>query len=64
MVTHLAERRAWEEWNRSGREGMVQRAQAEAERLLTAHEVEPLSKDQERELDRILEEAKGDVHAS
>jgi trimethylamine:corrinoid methyltransferase-like protein len=24
MVTHLAERRAWEEWSRSGREGMVQ----------------------------------------
>jgi trimethylamine--corrinoid protein Co-methyltransferase len=64
MVTHLAERRAWEEWSRSGREGMVQRAQAEAERLLIEHEVEPLSKDQERELDRILEEAKGDVHAS
>ena len=63
MVTHLAERRAWEEWSRSGREGMVQRAQAEAEQLLAVHEVEPLSKYQERELDRIIEEAKKDEYA-
>jgi trimethylamine:corrinoid methyltransferase-like protein len=36
---------------------MAERAQAEAERLLDEHEVPPLTEDQERELDEIMEEA-------
>jgi trimethylamine:corrinoid methyltransferase-like protein len=36
---------------------MAERAQAEAERLLDEHEVPPLTKDQEKELDEIMEEA-------
>jgi len=57
MRTRLAERRLWDEWERAGREGMVERAQAEAERLLSEHEVPPLTEDQERELDEIMQEA-------
>lgn len=53
LTTRLAERGAWEEWERKGREGMAERAQAEAEHLLAEHEVPPLSPEQERELDRI-----------
>jgi trimethylamine--corrinoid protein Co-methyltransferase len=57
LMTRLAERRPWDEWERTEREGMAERAQAEAERLLDEHEVPPLTKDQEKELDEIMEEA-------
>ncbi len=57
LHTKLAERRSWEEWERSGRKGMADRGQAEAERLLAEHEVPPLSEDQEKALDEILQEA-------
>jgi len=50
----LAERRTWEAWEREGKEGMAERAQAEAERLLASHLVEPLREDQERELEVIM----------
>lgn len=57
LSTRLADRRAWEEWDRDGRQGMAHRAQAEAERLLAEHAVPPLMEDQERELDEIMREA-------
>ncbi|MBC7249852.1 MAG: trimethylamine methyltransferase family protein [Anaerolineae bacterium] len=57
LYTHLADRRTWEEWDRTGREGIAARAQAEAERLLAEHEVPPLTEEQELELDEILREA-------
>jgi len=57
VTTRLAERRAWDEWDRDGRQGMAERAQAEAERLLAEHQVPPLTGDQERELDEILRTA-------
>lgn len=57
QITHLAERRGWEEWQRSERVGMVERAQAKAEKLLAEHQVDPLSQAQERELDAIMNEA-------
>jgi trimethylamine:corrinoid methyltransferase-like protein len=57
LITSLAERRGWAEWEHTGRAGMADRAQAEAERLLSEHEVPPLSADQERELDEIMWEA-------
>ncbi len=57
LSTKLAERRTWESWEREGRENMAERAQAEAERILREHTVEPLLPEQERELDAILREA-------
>lgn len=57
LYTRLAERRSWGEWDRTGRDGMAERAQAEAERLLAEHEVPPLTGEQERELDAIMQEA-------
>jgi trimethylamine--corrinoid protein Co-methyltransferase len=57
LYTRLAERRSWGEWDQTGRENMAERAQAEAERLLAAHEVPPLTQEQEQELDEILQEA-------
>ncbi|MBL7063853.1 MAG: hypothetical protein ISS49_06530, partial [Anaerolineae bacterium] len=58
---HLAERGSWEGWDRAGREGMTGRAQAEAEWLLAEHEVPPLTEDQERELDVIMQEAESEL---
>jgi trimethylamine:corrinoid methyltransferase-like protein len=57
LLTRLAERGDWEEWNRADREGMAGRAQAEAERLLVEHEVPPLTDEQELALDTIMAEA-------
>jgi len=57
LLTRLAERRSWDEWERSGRQGAAERAQTEAERLLAEHQVPPLGEDQERELDEIMREA-------
>jgi trimethylamine--corrinoid protein Co-methyltransferase len=72
FYTHLAERRPpfippnvggerGGEWERTGREGMAERAQAEAERLLAEHEVPPLTEDQERELEEIMQGAVQDL---
>lgn len=58
LYPRLAERRSWEEWDGAGREGIVERAQAEAERLLAEHAVPPLSAEQERELDEIVQESR------
>jgi len=61
LVTQLAERRSWETWDQGGRKGMVERSQAEAERLLSEHQVPPLSEAQEHELDTIMSSARRDL---
>ncbi|UCC63812.1 MAG: trimethylamine methyltransferase family protein, partial [Anaerolineae bacterium] len=61
LVTRLAGRGSWEEWDRAGRDGMAERALAEAERLLSEHEVPPLAEGQERELDEILRVAEREL---
>ncbi len=53
-LTKLAERGSWEAWETSGRIGLVERAQAEAERILREHQVTPLDAAQERELDSLM----------
>jgi trimethylamine--corrinoid protein Co-methyltransferase len=57
QLTRLAERGPWESWERAGRQGMAENAQAEAERILAEHQVEPLSEAQEGELDAIMQQA-------
>ncbi len=57
LLTSLAERGTWETWEANGHQGMAERAQAEAMRLIQTHEVSPLAEDQEKELDEILNEA-------
>jgi trimethylamine--corrinoid protein Co-methyltransferase len=57
LLTRLAERGPWESWERAGRQGMAEHAQAEAGRILAEHQVEPLSEAQERELDAIMAQA-------
>ena len=61
LVTELAERRPWEVWEREGKEGMGERAQAKAERLLATHQVALLSPAEERELDAIMDAAEKEL---
>jgi len=61
FLPRLAERRAWEEWNRAGRDGIVERAEAEAQRLLAEHEPVRLAEEQERELDGIMAKARQEL---
>jgi trimethylamine:corrinoid methyltransferase-like protein len=61
LMTRLADRRAWPEWDAEGREGLADRAEAEAERLLAEHEVPPLTEDQERALDEIMKQAEAEL---
>jgi trimethylamine--corrinoid protein Co-methyltransferase len=46
---------SWETWRNAGGPMLVERAQAEAERILATHEVPPLSEDQSRALDEIVQ---------
>lgn len=57
LISRLPERRAWDEWELNGREDMLHRAQAEAQRLLATHQVEPLEAAQEQALDEIMQQA-------
>ena len=52
--TKHGERRSFDEWARSGKKGMAERAQAKAAEILAKHEVPPLTDAQEKELDAIL----------
>jgi trimethylamine--corrinoid protein Co-methyltransferase len=63
LYTRLGERRPWEIWDQEGREGMAERAQHEAERILATHHVAPLTQEQERELDAILVRAEHELAA-
>jgi trimethylamine--corrinoid protein Co-methyltransferase len=54
LLTKLSERGTWESWEKGGRMELARHAQAEAERILREHQVEPLEEKQERELDKIL----------
>ncbi|MBN2386477.1 MAG: trimethylamine methyltransferase family protein [Anaerolineales bacterium] len=64
LLTRLAERGTWDGWEAAGREGMVERAQAEAERILGSHQVPPLEAAQERELDNLLAAAEKELGGS
>jgi trimethylamine--corrinoid protein Co-methyltransferase len=57
LLTNLAERGSWENWEMSGHMGMAERAQLEATHILQDHQVPPLSQIQEQELDEIILEA-------
>lgn len=61
LLTQLAERRSWEAWEHEGNADMAVRAQAEADRLLTEHQVEPLDTAQERALDEMMHHAEKEL---
>ncbi len=53
----LGVRRSFEEWEKSGRLGLAENAQAKADLILAEHLVAPLEQGQERELERIMQAA-------
>ncbi len=57
LVTNLADRNTWDTWSAGGQQGILERAQSEADRLLAEHQVPPLSEAQENALDEIMAEA-------
>jgi trimethylamine--corrinoid protein Co-methyltransferase len=61
LLTKLAERGTWETWERGGRRGLAEQAQAESERILREHQAAPLEASQERELDAILSAAEKEL---
>lgn len=61
LLTKLAERGTWSEWEKRGRSSMAERAQAEAERLLAGHHAPPLDPAQERALDEIMTAAQKEL---
>jgi len=61
FLAHLAERSSWDTWESGQRQGMVERAEAEARYILREHQVPPLESAQEFELDKILAAAEHDL---
>jgi trimethylamine--corrinoid protein Co-methyltransferase len=61
LLTKLAERGSWESWQQGGRKSLFERAQAEADRILLEHQVQPLEGAQEAELDQIMLAAERDL---
>jgi trimethylamine--corrinoid protein Co-methyltransferase len=61
FLTELAERGSWEHWIESGRQGMIERASASAERILREHKVPPLSAAQEGELNELMKAAEKEL---
>jgi trimethylamine--corrinoid protein Co-methyltransferase len=57
----LSVRDTFAEWDRSGRNGLAENAQAEADRILAEHQVPPLEDTQERELDLIMQAAANEL---
>jgi trimethylamine---corrinoid protein Co-methyltransferase len=61
FVSKLAERGNWESWDAGGRWGIAEQAQAESDRILREHQVEPLSEAQSKELDAIMASAEKEL---
>lgn len=57
LVTRLAERGGWSEWEQRGHPDLVSRAQERADKLLSEHQPVPLEPAQEKELERIYQHA-------
>lgn len=62
LVTNLAERLGWEEWEKSRCAGMVGRAQLKAVQLLRDHQLKPLAPGQDAEPDDIRYEAERKIY--
>jgi trimethylamine--corrinoid protein Co-methyltransferase len=60
-LTKLAERGSWETWERGEKRSILERAQAEAERILREHKVPPLDAAQDRELEALLAAAEQEL---
>jgi trimethylamine--corrinoid protein Co-methyltransferase len=58
FIPDLADRLSYDDWVRRGSKEILTRAKQKVEEILTEHEPTSLPKDQAKEIDRILEEAR------
>jgi trimethylamine--corrinoid protein Co-methyltransferase len=58
FIPELADRLSHPEWKKRGRKDMVTRAKEKYEEIKNTHEPSPLSEEQDREIDRLLEESR------
>jgi len=61
LYNTLGVRHSFEEWEKSGRVGLAEKAQAKAELILAEHIVPPLDENQNRELEKIIQNAGDDL---
>lgn len=61
FIPKLAERGSWETWEKGGCLGLAEHAQAEAERILKEHQVEPLEQSQLNDLDALMASAEKEL---
>jgi trimethylamine--corrinoid protein Co-methyltransferase len=58
LIPKVADWESYPEWIKRGKKDALARARESVEEILTTHEVTPLSEHQDREIDRILEDAR------
>jgi len=58
FMPQSADRTSYPEWKSSGQKGVIDKARERMEHILATHKVEPLSIDADREIDKILAEAR------
>jgi len=61
LYNTLGVRHSFNEWEKSGRAGLAENAQAKAEIILKEHMVPPLEESQERELEKIIQKAEDNL---
>jgi len=54
-------RQSWDEWYNSGAGSIAERIKEQVRRILATHQVEPIQQDLSREIDRIVEYARGEL---
>ena len=57
-VPKVFDRLSYQDWERSGKVSVIDRAKKRVEEILAAHNPKPLSDDEERQIRKILEDAR------
>ncbi|MGQ9615448.1 MAG: trimethylamine methyltransferase family protein [Spirochaetota bacterium] len=57
FVPAVADRLSYQEWLRQGKKSMIYRAKERMEEILATHKPDPLTPEQEKDIERILEDA-------
>ena len=58
FMPQAADRLSYSEWLKTGQKGVIDKAKERMEHIIKTHKVKPLSPDADREIDRILAEAR------
>jgi trimethylamine--corrinoid protein Co-methyltransferase len=58
FVPEVADRLSYSEWLKQGRKSTIDRAKERMAEILAAHKPDPITPEQDRDIDRILEDAR------